>query len=95
MRPFVSVDVCPWDLAELPEWREALHTACQQWREDAADALAQVCGGAEHWPAGCLQARLVTRWSALGAGTGLPVAALLAARRPLHRLGSCVVCFIL
>lgn len=41
VRPFVSVDVCPWDIAELPEWREALRTACKQWQEDAAEALAQ------------------------------------------------------
>lgn len=37
----MSVDVCPWDLAELPEWREALSNARQQWQEDAAEALAQ------------------------------------------------------
>jgi len=42
VRPFVSVDVCPWDAAELPEWQEALRRACQQWQADAAEALAQV-----------------------------------------------------
>ena len=40
VRPFASLDICPWDRAELPEWQEALVRACQQWREDAAEALA-------------------------------------------------------
>ena len=48
VRPFVSVDVCPWDVAELPEWQEALRRACEQWQADAAEALAQArvaCAG--------------------------------------------------
>lgn len=50
----MSVDVCPWDLAELPEWREALSNARQQWQEDAAEALAQArAGGAARTPAAC------------------------------------------
>lgn len=44
MRPFVSVDACPWDVAELPEWQEALRRACAQWRQDASATLAQVGG---------------------------------------------------
>jgi hypothetical protein len=40
VRPFVSVDICPWDRAELPEWQEALRAACRQWQLDAAEALA-------------------------------------------------------
>ena len=40
MRPFASVDICPWDRAELPEWQEALRAACRQWQLDAAEALA-------------------------------------------------------
>ena len=44
VRPFASLDICPWDRAELPEWQEALARACQQWREDAAEALATASG---------------------------------------------------
>jgi hypothetical protein len=40
VHPFVSVDLCPWDRAELAEWQEALGRACKQWRGDAAAALA-------------------------------------------------------
>lgn len=59
VRPFASVDVCPWDQAELPEWQEALGRACSQWRQDAAEALEQV-GAA---------GRAVQLWAA-GTGAG-------------------------
>lgn len=56
VRPFVSPDLCPWDAAELPEWQEALRRACQQWQQDAGDALAQV-GERGGWRADALRTR--------------------------------------
>jgi hypothetical protein len=47
VRPFVSPDLCPWDAAELPEWREALQRAAVAWSGDAQAALSAGASKAE------------------------------------------------